>query len=152
MPEAKPVLCDLQHIIEDALLLYEGNTGSIQIEKEFSSPLPQVRVDPEQMKRVLVNLLDNAIEATDEGGKVVINSSYNPSSRMVQIIVSDQGHGIKPEDKERLFMPYFSTKPKGTGLGLSIVSRIVSDHHGSIRVEENRPKGAKFIIELPLQG
>ncbi len=152
MPEAKPVLCDLHHIIEDTLLLYEANTSKIHIEKRLSPHLPPVMVDTEQMKRVFVNLLDNAIEMMDQGGKIVISSNYNPSSQVVQIIVSDQGHGIKPEDKERLFIPYFSTKPKGTGLGLSIVSKIVSDHHGSIRVEENYPKGTKFIIELPLQG
>jgi len=152
MPEAKPVLCDLHHIIEDTLLLYQGNTGKIQIEKEFSPHLPPLRVDPEKMKRVFVNLLDNAIEAMDGQGKVVISSCYNPSLSVVQIIVSDQGYGVKPEDKERIFMPYFSTKPKGTGLGLSIVSRIVSDHHGSVRVEKNHPRGTKFIIELPLQG
>ena len=152
MPEPKPVLCDLHHIIEDTLLLYEGNTKKIQIEKRFSPQLPQIMVAPEQMKRVFINLIDNAIEAMDESGKVVISSSYNPSSQRVQIIVSDQGHGINSDDKDKLFMPYFSTKPKGTGLGLSIVSKIISDHHGSVRVEENHPRGAKFIIELPLQG
>ncbi|MFB0518880.1 MAG: PAS domain-containing sensor histidine kinase, partial [Acidobacteriota bacterium] len=152
MPEPKPVLCNLHHIIEDTLLLYEGNTKKIQIEKRFSPQLPQIMVAPEQMKRVFINLLDNAIEAMDESGKVVISSSYNPSSQRVQIIVSDQGHGINSDDKDKLFMPYFSTKPKGTGLGLSIVSKIISDHHGSVRVEENHPRGAKFIIELPLQG
>ena len=152
MPEPKPVLCDLHHIIEDTLLLYEGNTKKIQIEKRFSPQLPQVMAAPEQMKRVFINLIDNAIEAMDESGKVVISSSYNPLSQVVQIIVSDQGHGINADDKDKLFMPYFSTKPKGTGLGLSIVSKIISDHHGSVRVEENHPRGAKFIIELRLQG
>ncbi len=152
MPEPKPVLCDLHHIIEDTLLLYEGNTKKINVEKRFSPQLPQIMVAPEQMKRVFINLIDNAIEAMDESGRVVISSSYNRSSQRVQIIVSDQGHGIDSDDKDKLFMPYFSTKPKGTGLGLSIVSKIISDHHGSVRVEENHPKGAKFIIELPLLG
>ena len=152
MPEAKPVLCNLHDIIEDTLLLYEGNTGKVQIERKFSPHLPEVRADPEQMKRVFVNLLDNAIEEMNEGGKVVISSSYDPTSQVVQVAVSDHGSGVKPEDKDKLFMPYFSTKPKGTGLGLSIVSRIVSDHHGTIRVEENHPRGTKFIIELPLKG
>jgi signal transduction histidine kinase len=104
-------------------------------------------VDPDQIKRVLVNLIANAVEACGERGEITVALAERPSG--VAITVSDTGRGIAPADKEKLFLPDFTTKGRGTGLGLAIVSRIVADHNGTIRVEDNRPRGARFIIELP---
>jgi two-component system nitrogen regulation sensor histidine kinase NtrY len=101
------------------------------------------------MKRVLINLLDNAIAAIDGEGKVIIGLRSDEEKGLVKIEVADNGCGIPPEHKMRLFEPYFSTKKHGTGLGLAIVNTIISDHNGNIRVEENVPQGTRFIIELP---
>jgi len=108
--------------------------------------------DPEAIKRALANLVDNAAEAMQSAlfREISISTSLIPSRDAVEIVVADTGHGVTREIKERLFLPYFSTKRRGTGLGLAIVSRIVEDHHGTIRVEENRPVGARFVIELPV--
>jgi two-component system nitrogen regulation sensor histidine kinase NtrY len=106
-----------------------------------------VQLDPEQIKRVLINLIDNALEACGPAGEIVVRLS--DGLRGVTIEVADTGRGIPPRDREKLFLPDFTTKGRGTGLGLAIVSRIVADHNGTIRVEDNRPKGARFIIELP---
>jgi len=110
-----------------------------------------VMADPEALKRALANLIDNAAEAMNGSLVREIHISANLLSRdAVEIVVADTGHGVSREAKEKLFLPYFSTKQRGTGLGLSIVSRIIEDHHGSIRVEENAPVGTRFIIELPV--
>jgi two-component system nitrogen regulation sensor histidine kinase NtrY len=101
------------------------------------------------MKRALINLMDNAISAMDGKGTITLSTRSIPEERIVRIEVADDGPGIGPEDKERLFVPYFSTKKRGTGLGLAIVNRIVSDHNGFIRVEDNRPRGTRFVIDLP---
>jgi signal transduction histidine kinase len=108
--------------------------------------------DPEAIKRAIANLVDNAAEAMQDSfvREVSVSTNLIDSREAVEIVVADTGHGITPELKERLFLPYFSTKGRGTGLGLAIVSRIVEDHQGTIRVEENHPVGARFILELPL--
>jgi len=108
--------------------------------------------DPEAMKRALANLVDNAAEAVQDAvfREIQISTALLVSRDAVEITVADTGQGVTRELKERLFLPYFSTKKRGTGLGLAIVSRIVEDHHGSIRVEENQPVGAKFVVELPV--
>jgi len=108
--------------------------------------------DPEAIKRALANLVDNAAEAiqTSVVREIQISTSVLENRDMVEIAVADSGHGVTQELKEKLFLPYFSTKKRGTGLGLAIVSRIIEDHHGSIRVEENKPMGARFIVELPV--
>jgi signal transduction histidine kinase len=108
--------------------------------------------DAEAIKRALANLVDNAAEAMQGSmlREIEISTSLVASRDAVEISVSDTGHGVSQELKERLFLPYFSTKKRGTGLGLAIVSRIVEDHHGSIRVEENRPVGTRFVVELPV--
>jgi signal transduction histidine kinase len=119
----------------------------------FLSPdLPKVLADPEAMKRAIANLVDNAAEAMNDCmvREIQITTSILSNRDMVEVVVADTGHGITAEVKEKLFLPYFSTKQRGTGLGLAIVSRIVEDHHGSIRVEENKPVGTKFIVELPV--
>ena len=114
--------------------------------------LPHVLADPEAIKRALANLVDNAAEAMQDSllREIVIGTTLVTSRDAVELSVADSGHGVTQELKERLFLPYFSTKKRGTGLGLAIVSRIVEDHHGSIRVEENKPVGTRFVIELPL--
>ena len=107
--------------------------------------------DPEAIKRALANLVDNAAEAMQDSvlARDSISTSLVTSRDAVEMTVADTGHGVTQELKERLFLPYFSTKKRGTGLGLAIVSRIVEDHHGSIRVEENKPVGTRFVVELP---
>ena len=101
------------------------------------------------MKRVLINLVDNAIEATDKRGTVVISTEFDRAQGRVRLGVADDGPGIPAQDRDKLFVPHFSTKRRGSGLGLAIVSRIVQEHQGVIRVEENRPRGARFVVELP---
>ena len=111
-----------------------------------------IRADGELLRRVLVNLIDNAAESM-EGSSVkelLLRTRFNSDRETVEIIVADSGHGISPEDKDRLFLPHFSTKDRGTGLGLAIASRIMAEHHGSIRVEDNLPIGARFILQLPM--
>jgi two-component system nitrogen regulation sensor histidine kinase NtrY len=110
-----------------------------------------VNLDREQIKRVLINLLDNAVAAIDGAeGLVEIVTGHDPALQVARLEVADNGVGIRPEDRGRLFEPYFSTKRTGTGLGLAIVSKIVADHNGYIRVRDNEPRGTRFVIELPL--
>ena len=118
----------------------------------FASDLPKVLADPEAIKRAVANLVDNAAEALQDSmlREIEVSTALVGSRDAVEISVADSGHGVTRELKERLFLPYFSTKERGTGLGLAIVSRIVEDHHGSIRVEENKPVGARFVVELPV--
>ena len=111
--------------------------------------LPLVRVDPEQIRRVIINLVDNAIEAMDRKGRVVIELQHAAAERVVRIIVADNGPGIPAGEREKLFMPYYSTKRRGSGLGLAIVRRIVAEHGGAIEVTDNTPRGTRFVIELP---
>jgi two-component system nitrogen regulation sensor histidine kinase NtrY len=110
-----------------------------------------VNVDPEHFRRVVVNLVDNAAEAMqDSGEKRLYISTRSTEADSIELIIADSGHGISREDKEKLFLPYFSTKGRGTGLGLAIVNRICSDHDAAIRVEDNSPTGARFIIDIPM--
>ncbi len=149
MPAANPAEADLHEIIDSALGLYQGAYQDVSFEKQYDRGLPPARLDREQMKRVFVNLIDNALEAMERRGGIVIGTRYLAGLQLMRVEVADDGPGIAPEDKEKLFLPYFSTKKRGTGLGLAIVNRIVSDHHGYIRVEDNRPRGTRVIIELP---
>ncbi len=150
MPECTPVLSDLHGIIDEAAGLFDGAHKDIEIVREFDEKMPKVKVDAEQIKRVFLNLFDNAVTAMDGSGKVSVATAYDRPARIARITVSDNGPGILPDDREKLFQPYFSKKKSGTGLGLAIVSRIVADHGGYIRVEGNSPHGAKFVIELPV--
>src|SRR5262249_34539226 len=125
--------------------------GDVQIHVDLGHELPAIKADAELLRRVIVNLIDNAAEAM-EGSKVKslqLATRFIPEHDTVEITVSDSGSGISPEDKDKLFLPHFSTKERGTGLGLAIASRIVAEHHGLIRAEDNHPTGARFIIELP---
>jgi two-component system nitrogen regulation sensor histidine kinase NtrY len=149
MPAANPIPSDLHKIIDSALGLYQGAYVDVSFDRQFAGDIPSARLDEEQIKRVFVNLIDNALEAMDRRGHIVIGTRYLRDLRLMRIDVADDGPGIPPEDKDKLFLPYFSTKRRGTGLGLAIVNRIVSDHNGYIRVEDNRPRGTRFVIELP---
>jgi two-component system, NtrC family, nitrogen regulation sensor histidine kinase NtrY len=151
-PVAKPQPADINEIIESALSMFNGRLEGVHLQKSLATDLPKVMADNEAIKRAVANLVDNAAEASQNSlvREIEIATALVASRDAVEITVADTGHGVTRELKERLFLPYFSTKRRGTGLGLAIVSRIVEDHHGSIRVEENQPVGARFIIELPV--
>ena len=151
-PAAQPVAANINTIVENALGMFNGRLDGIQVRTLLVPDLPKVIADVEAIKRALANLVDNAAEAVQDAlvREIQISTSLLGSRDMVEIIIADSGHGVTSELKEKLFLPYFSTKKRGTGLGLAIVSRIIEDHHGSIRVEENQPVGAKFIVELPV--
>jgi hypothetical protein len=152
-PASKPLPSSLNEIVENALKIFEGRLRGIEIHRDLSPDLPLALVDPEQLKRAVANLIDNAAEALEHAlqKEIWVRTALDPEHDVVEITVADSGPGIAPEDKEKLFLPYFSTKHRGTGLGLAIVSRIVSEQKGIIRVEENQPTGTKFIIELPVE-
>lgn len=151
MPAANPAPADIRQIIEESLSLYRTAHKDVHMVFNDTSEIPVFNLDKEQMKRVMINLLDNAIEATGEKGEVVIDLSYDKVLQMVRIQVADNGRGITPENKLRMFEPYYSTKKHGTGLGLAIVNTIITDHNGFIRIQDNRPRGTRFIIELPVR-
>jgi len=151
-PVAKPQPADINEIVESALSMFNGRLDGVVLHKSLASDLPRVMADDEAMRRAIANLVDNAAEASQNSvvREIEISTALVASRDAVEITVSDTGHGVTRDLKEKLFLPYFSTKKRGTGLGLAIVSRIVEDHHGSIRVEENHPVGARFIVELPV--
>jgi PAS domain S-box-containing protein len=151
-PQSKPQASDINNIVDSALVLFEGRLRDISVRKILACDLPPVMADPESMKRVIANLVDNAAEAMRDSllRELTITTTLLGGREAVEIAVADTGEGLTPEVKERLFLPYFSTKGRGTGLGLSIVARIVEEHRGSIRAEENRPVGARFVVELPV--
>lgn len=149
MPSPKPTPNDLHEILNEVIMLYKGAHKDIEITCNSASDLPILNIDREQMKRVFVNLFENALEAMNRKGRLWITTTNNKKSGRVRIEVADEGIGIQPEDADRLFLPYFSKKKSGTGLGLAIVNRIISDHNGHIKVTSNAPKGTNFIIELP---
>ena len=151
-PVAKPRAADINEIIETALSMFNGRLDGIGVHKSLAADLPKVMADSEAIKRAVANLVDNAAEALQGSvlREIEISTSLVASRDAVEITVADTGHGVTRELKEKLFLPYFSTKKRGTGLGLAIVSRIVEDHHGSIRIEENHPVGARFVVELPV--
>jgi two-component system nitrogen regulation sensor histidine kinase NtrY len=149
LPATRPVLASIDEVVESALSLYEGLFPGITLKRRLSGALPKLNIDVDQMKRVLLNLVDNAIEALGRTGTIVVETSHDPGLGRVRLVVADDGPGVRAADRDRLFVPDFSTKRKGGGLGLAIVSRIVQEHHGVIRVEDNEPKGARFVVELP---
>ena len=151
MPASNPVPSDIRKIIKEAVTLYREAQKDVKLIFRDSKEVPVFNLDREQMKRVMINLLDNSIEAIDGEGEVIIDLDYDRELQMVKIEFADNGKGISPENKEKLFEPYFSTKKQGTGLGLAIVNTIITDHNGFIRVKDNKPKGVKFIIELPVR-
>ncbi len=150
MPASNPTPNNLNKILGEALVLYQEGHKDIDFSFKPDPHVPVFSLDRDQIKRATINLIDNAVGAIAGQGAVVIESSYNPSLQMATFTISDTGCGISNEDKPRLFEPYFSTKRSGTGLGLAIVASIISDHNGYIRVRDNRPRGTRFIVELPV--
>ena len=141
---------DIHEIIEQTISLFRGIFADIEFEVLFSSDVPSpIQTDPEQMKRAFINLIDNAIDAMNKQGKIAIHTSYDKHHQRVIIEISDAGPGILPEDKDKLFLPHYSTKKKGTGLGLAIVNQVINEHNGSIEIENIKPHGVKFTIQIP---
>ncbi len=150
-PSAQLAPVDANELVRSAVGIFEGRLEGIRVKMEFESGLPLIRADAELLRRVLVNLIDNAAESL-EGAAVrdlLIETRSDNDRETVSLVVADSGHGISPEDKDKLFLPHFSTKGRGTGLGLAIAGRILAEHHGSIRIEDNIPTGARFILRLP---
>ncbi len=159
LPSPKAVPVDLNALLSDTLALYDGLFEDITLQRAFQAGLPSVRVDPDQIQRVVVNLVDNAVAALEgrtggtgaatTAGIIRIETQLDATNGVARVIVSDNGPGISDVDREKLFLPYFSTKGRGSGLGLAIVRRIVVEHGGSIDVTDNVPSGTRFTVELP---
>jgi two-component system, NtrC family, nitrogen regulation sensor histidine kinase NtrY len=149
MPAPRTVPTDLQRLVADTLALYDGLFADIHLEQACAPDVPLVRVDPEQIRRVVINIVDNAVEATGRSGRIAVEISRDRTNNLVRVVVADDGPGIPQAEREKLFLPYYSTKRRGSGLGLAIVRRIVVEHGGSIEVSDNAPRGTRFTIELP---
>jgi two-component system nitrogen regulation sensor histidine kinase NtrY len=149
MPAPRAVPTDLHGLLDDALGLYQGLFTQVEFRRHYAETLPKVSVDHEQFRRVVINLVDNAIEAMDRHGAIDLETEHDPAHNIVRVVVADNGPGIPPAEREKLFLPYYSTKQRGSGLGLAIVRRIVAEHGGSIDVTDNTPRGTRFAIELP---
>jgi nitrogen fixation/metabolism regulation signal transduction histidine kinase len=148
-PAAQRAPADLNEVVEAGLAVFTGRLDGIEIVRDLARDLPPVSIDREQIKRVVVNLVDNAAEAMgDRPLRRLYIATGAAGADTVELVVADTGPGVSPEDRERLFLPYFSTKQRGTGLGLAIVHHILGDHDAQIRVEENKPCGARFVVEL----
>ncbi|MGD9158977.1 MAG: ATP-binding protein [Desulfobacteraceae bacterium] len=150
MPASNPAPDDLSKIIREAVVLYQETQNNVKVTYSDSAGVPVFRFDGEQIKRVMINLLDNAVKAVGASGEVRVSLVYDKELDIAKIEVADNGRGIPAKYKKRVFEPYFSTKSHGTGLGLAIVSQIIKDHRGFIEVYDNSPKGTRFVIELPI--
>ncbi len=151
-PASQPRPCDMNQIVEEALALFGGRLEGITVQRNLESGLPPVLADPEAIRRALANLIDNAAEAMNGSLLRVLGlqTALSEDGTAAEVTVSDTGSGLSDEIRERLFLPYYSTKRRGTGLGLSIAAKIVQEHGGSISAEANIPKGARFLLRLPL--
>jgi two-component system nitrogen regulation sensor histidine kinase NtrY len=149
MPSPRTVPTDLAQLITDTVALYNGIFTDVSIDQRFAPGMPLVRLDPEQIRRVMINLMDNAIEAMERRGRIVVETQLDTAHSVVRVFVADNGPGIPAGEREKLFLPYYSTKRRGSGLGLAIVRRIIAEHGGSIDVGDNTPRGTRFTIELP---
>jgi PAS domain S-box-containing protein len=151
-PAPQPRACDLNQVAEEALALFAGRLEGITVQRDLEPGLPLVMADPDAIRRALANLIDNAADAMQGSllRVLLVRSSLSEDGTAVEIAVSDTGHGLTDEIRERLFLPFYSTKHRGTGLGLSIAAKIVQEHGGSLRAEANSPKGARFLMRLPL--
>jgi hypothetical protein len=151
-PAPQPRACDMNKVAEEALALFAGRLDGITIERDLEPGLPPVLADPDAIRRALANLIDNAAEAMQGSllRVLCVQSSLSEDGAAVEVEVSDTGHGLTDEIRERLFLPFYSTKHRGTGLGLSIAAKIVQEHGGTLRAEANSPKGARFLLRLPL--
>ena len=151
-PAPQPRACEMNRIVDEALALFAGRLNSIEVRLDLAPDLPPVFADPEAIRRALANLIDNAAEAM-QGSllKVLsVSTTLSEDGAAVEASVGDTGHGLTDEIRERLFLPFYSTKHRGTGLGLSIAAKIAQEHGGSIRAESNTPKGARFLLRIPL--
>jgi len=151
-PAPQPRPCDMNQVVEEALALFAGRLDGITVKRDLEKDLPMVLADHEAIRRALANLIDNAAEAMQGSLLRVLNicTSLSEEGGAVEIEISDTGHGLTDDIRERLFLPFYSTKHRGTGLGLSIAAKIVQEAGGSIRAESNSPKGARFLLRLPL--
>ena len=149
MPAPRAVATDLNAVVTDVLGLNRGIFPNVDMRPHLADDLPRVSVDPEQLRRVLINLIDNAVEAMERHGVIDVETHHARADNLVRIVVADNGPGIPASEREKLFLPYYSTKKRGSGLGLAIVRRIVAEHGGSIDVTDNTPRGTRFAIELP---
>lgn len=151
-PAPQPRACDLNRVAEEALALFAGRLGGISVQWDLEPGLPPVLADPESIRRALANLIDNAAEAMQGSllRELGLHTALSEDGSAVEVTVSDTGHGLTDEIRERLFLPFYSTKHRGTGLGLSIAAKIAQEHGGSLRAEANSPKGARFLLRLPL--
>jgi signal transduction histidine kinase len=152
---------NLNQLIEDTLSLYAGvlQRGTLRIERQLAVELPAVRLDAEQIRQVVINLVDNAMEALGGAGAaprpsgeqpmIIVLTMHDARNSLVRLVVSDNGPGVPAGDRDKLFMPYYSTKGRGSGLGLAIVRRIIVEHGGGIEVSEAQPAGTTFTVELP---
>ncbi len=151
-PAPQPRACDMNRVTEEALALFAGRLDGITVQRDLAPNLPPVHADPDAIRRALANLIDNAAEAMQ--GSLLrilrVTSALSEDGAAVEVSVSDTGHGLTDEIRERLFLPFYSTKHRGTGLGLSIAAKIVQEHGGTIRAEGNVPKGALFLLRIPL--
>jgi nitrogen fixation/metabolism regulation signal transduction histidine kinase len=153
LPNAKLEPADLNEVIHQSVALYEDRLKDVKIDIRLGDGLPQTMLDAEQLRRAFVNLIDNSLEALDQiesDKRITIATAHDPRREILLAEITDNGHGIAHEDFRKLFQPYFSTKGRGTGLGLAIVQRIIIEHGGKIKAESNHPRGAKFVIELPV--
>jgi two-component system nitrogen regulation sensor histidine kinase NtrY len=153
-PAARLEPADINEIARSALEVFHNRLDGIRLQEDLAPDRLMVQADGELLRRVLVNLIENAAEAMEGAPlrELLVETRLQPAADTVEVVVADTGHGISPQDKDRLFLPHFSTRSRGTGLGLAIASRIVSEHHGAIRVEDNQPFGTRFVIRLPVAG
>lgn len=151
MPKIRPQPTDIHRVIKQTITPFEGIFSEIKFEIQFDTTLPEtIKCDPEQMHRALTNIIDNAIDAMNKKGTITIRTQYNRQQENVRIEISDTGPGVPEKDKQRLFLPHFSTKKKGTGLGLAIVNQVISEHNGIIEIKDHKPMGATFVIQVPV--
>ena len=157
MPAPKAVPSDLHGLLDEALALYTG-LPRLTVAREYDPAMPVIRVDPEQFKRVVINLVDNAVEAlasahggvpASAAGTISVQTTWDESHRLARLAVADDGPGLGDADRSKLFLPYYSTKGRDSGLGLAIVRRIVVEHGGTIEASDRVPHGAAFTMELP---
>ena len=149
MPAPRAVPSSLNLAVSEALTLYRGLFPGVTLDLVLQDDMPPVRLDAEQIKRVLINLVDNAVEAMQRQGHLVVETAHDAVHKVARVVVADDGPGILPGDRDKLFLPYYSTKGRGSGLGLAIVRRIVAEHGGNVEVSDNSPRGTRFTIELP---
>jgi two-component system nitrogen regulation sensor histidine kinase NtrY len=150
MPKIQLQSADIHQIIDQTLAFFKGIFTDIEFEVDYSSEVPaSVPADPEQMKRAIINVLDNSIDAMNKKGRIGIRTTFDKEPQRVTIEIVDSGPGIPADDRFKLFLPHYSTKKKGMGLGLAIVNQIIRDHNGSVNIENNKPHGAKFTIQIP---